>query len=172
MPKPVDKQTWDEWYTKVYGYFYRRVENRNDVEDLTSSVLHDYFLKEETITHPKALMWTIARNKLYTFFKQKSNTHQVYSLDDESESDDNGFADREIHPSSFYEAKMSHLLECVKKQLSGVDFDIVEMSILCDFSGKRVAEETGLTPGNVRQRLFRSVNKLREKCRNVWQKEW
>ena len=36
---------WDELYPKVYAYFLRRVDNRLDVEDLTSITLTSFLEK-------------------------------------------------------------------------------------------------------------------------------
>jgi DNA-directed RNA polymerase specialized sigma24 family protein len=33
----VEKQ-WSEYYPKVYGYFFRRLNSREDVEDLTCKI--------------------------------------------------------------------------------------------------------------------------------------
>jgi DNA-directed RNA polymerase specialized sigma24 family protein len=70
--------------------------------------------------------------------------------------------------SDHYQDKLERLKKCIKEQLKPIDQDIVEICVMCDFSGKRAAEELGLSYDNVRQRLSRSISKLRQKCRQAW----
>ena len=45
----IDKITnlWNELYPRVYGYFYRRIDNQTAVEDLTASVLSSFLKNVE-----------------------------------------------------------------------------------------------------------------------------
>jgi DNA-directed RNA polymerase specialized sigma24 family protein len=68
---------WEIYYPKVYGYFFRRLNNRLDVEDLTSLVLSQFFQtlldqeKASRILNQNAYLWKIARNQLATFIDTK-----------------------------------------------------------------------------------------------------
>ncbi len=70
----IDK-LWEEYYPKVYGYFYRRINIREDVEDLTSIVLTIFLTKllenPEKITRPNGLLWKIAYNHLVDYIDNK-----------------------------------------------------------------------------------------------------
>ena len=46
---PPTQQEYNHWYSRIYGYFYRRVNTEIDVRELTSDTLADFFLypKEE-----------------------------------------------------------------------------------------------------------------------------
>jgi RNA polymerase sigma factor (sigma-70 family) len=64
--------------------------------------------------------------------------------------------------------KLEILKKCIQNQLSTQDQEIVEMSIMSDFSSQNVSEKLNLTATNVRQKLSRSLKKLRQKCKQAW----
>jgi DNA-directed RNA polymerase specialized sigma24 family protein len=61
-------------------------------------------------------------------------------------------------------------LECAEKYLEKENLEIVEMCIMEDFSGKEVAKKTNLKEATVRQRLKRSLDKIRKNCLKIWLK--
>ncbi len=71
-------------------------------------------------------------------------------------------------PSQRYQDKLDQLLLCIKNRLSDLDYQIVQLSIVSDFSSQRVATEIGFSADNVRQRLSRSIKKLRRHCQDIW----
>jgi len=99
------------------------------------------------VENASALIYGIARNKLKTFYgaKKKEFARDVTKMEE----------DFEYCP--HYQSKSEHLIACAKQQLKPIDFDVVEMCVLCDFSRKRVAEELHMKIENVRQRLSRAV---------------
>ena len=70
--------------------------------------------------------------------------------------------------SNEFNLKLENLKKCIQSQLSTQDQEIIEMSVMSDFSSQNVAEKLNLTAANVRQKLSRSIKKLRQKCRQVW----
>lgn len=162
---------WEIYYPKVYGYFFRRLNNRLDVEDLTSLVLSQFFqtlLDEEKSTrilNQNAYLWKIARNQLATFIDNKTKQMTIVGLDDDIDSID---SELESQTSSEYKLRIEKLLVCVKKALSGLDFSIVNYSLIEDRKSPEVAKLLNLTAENIRKRLSRSVTKLKAECRAVW----
>ena len=161
--KSLTQTEWNQWYNKVYGYFFRRLDSRSDVEDLTALTLNDFFLKEN-VKNPQGLIWVIARNKLTDFIRAKPK-HQTTALENLPES----LISQADPYSDTYLSRVEHLKDCVKKNLKEQDYIIVEMCAVCDFSSEVVAAEMNLTPANVRQKLSRSLKKVREICRRIWQ---
>lgn len=162
---------WEIYYPKVYGYFFRRLNNRLDVEDLTSLVLFQFFQtladpqKSSRILNQNAYLWKIARNQLATFINNKSKQMIVVGFDDNIDAID---SDLENSTSNEYKLRIEKLLECVKKALSGIDFSIVNYSLIEDRKSPEVASLLNITAENVRKRLSRSVTKLKAQCRAVW----
>jgi RNA polymerase sigma factor (sigma-70 family) len=155
-------ENYNYWYSRIYGYFYRRVNTSTEARDLTCDTLSDFFTYSKEIENPQALIFKIAQNKLRNFIRNKSNTPFIEDIDNQD-------LDQKVFSySKHYQDKMSSLVECAKKQLKNQHFQVLELSVLCDFSSQRVASELNLKPDNVRQILSRSIKKLREKCRQIW----
>jgi len=160
MKKPIQTPTQEEynlWYSRIYGYFYRRVNTQTQARDLTNETLTDFFIYPKEIEHERAFMFKIAENKLKNFIQQKVKTPAVEDIDE-----------LEIGYSVHYQDRAQHLIECAKKILNKQQFDVVEMCILCDFSSPKVASQLGISAGNVRQILSRSLQKLRQTCKQIW----
>lgn len=155
---PLTQDNYNYWYNLVYAYFYRRVNTQQDADDLTSSVLSDFFMYEGEVKNPIALIWTMARNQLKSFIYQKTKTPLSSQNIEDLES---------MYSTTYYD-RMTGLIKCAKRQLKPLEFEVVELSVLCDFSSKEVAKQVDLTPANARQKLSRSLKKLRDKCRQIW----
>lgn len=161
----VLQSEWDEWYDKVYGYFYRRLDSRYDTEELTAQTLTAYFMNAGERSNPNAYMWGIARNQLNTFIKKKmNNPYQAISIESdylENIADDTTY-------SKHYSSKMEALKQCIANHLIARDQEIVRLSIQEDFSSVEVAAHLSMTSTAVRSRLARAIKKLKEQCRTIW----
>lgn len=164
-------QIWEELYPKVYGYFFRRVNNRINVEDLAATTLTAYLQNlvknGDLITNKMGFLWKIAHNQLLVFIRQKSKTPVFVGINDNFDSKD---VDLEIenHSCEHLKQKIEHLLECVKKNLKASDLEIVNLIVGDDMKAVIVAQKLQVTPEVVRQRFSRSLKKLRQKCQNIW----
>jgi RNA polymerase sigma-70 factor, ECF subfamily len=160
-------ELWDNYYPKVFGYFYRRLNNHQDVEDLCSVTLASFFacLKKGNVQNYNALLWKIAHNQLVSFIRSKSKNPISIDLSlSENQFDtqvENGRSDN-------YKYKLEHLQECIKNQLTDSQQEIVHKSIIEDKKSYEVALEIGITADNVRQILSRSIKKLKAKCKELW----
>jgi RNA polymerase sigma factor (sigma-70 family) len=162
---------WDTYYPKVYGYFFRRVDNKTDVEDLASLVMTDFLQllsdseKLARVRSPHAYLWKIAHNYLVEFIARRTKHRLPVSLDDNLER-----VDREVdsHRSPRYQERIQGLLHCMQKELQDQDYQIVTLSLIDEVPSKEVAVTLKLTAVNVRKRLSRALDKLREQCRKAW----
>jgi RNA polymerase sigma factor (sigma-70 family) len=174
MFESFNSQEWKTRYDQVYGYFYRRVNSRSDVEDLTMETLERFYLSEKKIDNLNAFLWGIARNKMLEYIRYKGK-NQFQELPDWNDIENNQINTNELqdnwlenYRSAEYQAKLDRLKECTKNQLSDLDMEIVELCVAQDFKSAEVATKLNITPDNTRQRLSRALKKLREKCREVW----
>jgi RNA polymerase sigma factor (sigma-70 family) len=175
MFESFNSTEWTVRYDQVYGYFYRRVSSRSDVEDLTMETLERFYLTEKKMDNINAFLWGIARNKMLEYIRYKGK-NQFQELVDwtETENNQNNFNELqdnwlENYRSIEYQAKLERLKECTKNQLSDLDQEIVELCISQDFKSSEVAAKLSISPENTRQRLSRALKKLREKCREAWE---
>jgi RNA polymerase sigma factor (sigma-70 family) len=164
-------QLWEEYYPKVYGYFYRRVEHRTDVEDLTSLVLTNYIQKMidpgTNITNPHGYLWRSAHNHLVNFIKSKTIRPTIVGI--EGEVEDVIDTDLEYQRSQNYQTKVSEIMQCVKKQLNSIELQIVQEVVMFDKKSVEVAKAINLSAQNTRQKLSRSLKKLKQKCIDLYQ---
>jgi RNA polymerase sigma factor (sigma-70 family) len=162
---------WNEYYPKVYGYFFKRVDNKNDVDDLTSLVMEKYLNlfqdseKANQVTNKHAYLWKIANNQLADFIKNKQKRIVTIGLNDELFSLE---VELEKNYSSRYLDKFSCLIDCMRESLKDQDLRIVQMSFLEEFNSKEIGQILNLTSENVRKKLSRSISKLKTSCRDIW----
>ncbi len=165
MPRQVSQEEWNYWYDKIYGFFYRRIEDEFMVEELTAETLNKVFLSEQEIENIKAFMWKTAKFKFYDYLdskKTRKSKSEIYTDQPEN------LEEPEMIYSDYYLARIEDLKRCVRNQLKENDFRIVEMCIMYDFNSQEAAQELGMTDQNVRQRLSRALKKVRQKCREIW----
>jgi RNA polymerase sigma factor (sigma-70 family) len=162
---------WQSYFPKVYGYFYRRLNNKLDVEDLTSITLQQFFVtisdpdKAERVKNQDAYLWKIAHNQLAQFIDRKTKQQITVGLD---ENLDTINLDLEKHRSTTYLARVESLKKCIAKVLNGQDQQIIMLSLVEDLKSHEVGQELNIKPDNVRQRLSRGLKKVRDKCKAVW----
>jgi|LakMenEpi03Aug12_release.lakeMendotaPanAssembly.Ray.scaffolds.fasta_scaffold78676_3 DNA-directed RNA polymerase specialized sigma24 family protein len=86
MTQKQIQNSWEEYYPKVFGYFFRRLNNQADVEELTSLVLTKFINKisnqNTTLENPHGYLWKIARSSLADFINHKVKQPTTLSLDD------------------------------------------------------------------------------------------
>jgi RNA polymerase sigma factor (sigma-70 family) len=157
---------WNEYYPRVYGYFFKRITSQTDVDDLTSVTLTGFIqnLTTKEITQPAGLLWKIARNQLYLYIKYK--TKNPISIDNLDE-----FEALETTEDSEISQKYQDLLEEVMQKaemfLTADDLTILKRSYFEEQTSTQIAKELDTTPGNIRIRLMRITQKLKLQANNL-----
>lgn len=171
MASPDFDQLFEEYYPKVYGYFFRRVENKTDVEDLTSVTLTSFLqaLEKREMESPQAYLWRIAHNQLVNFINFKTKNPIPVSFEEAFTPDRDENVAIEKLRSNHYQNKINSLMDCVRVQVFGEDFVIIQKTIWEDKTSVQIATEMNLKSDTVRQKLSRALKKVREHCRQVWQ---
>lgn len=155
----LSKNEWDNWYNKIYGFYFRRLDNITDVEDLTAETLNSFFLTKSEVEDQTSFIFKIARNKLNTFLAKKYKNQIVDTLDENLQAS---------HSPNFEKFK-SDLAHCISKYVSDLDQQILNLCVVEDFQSKEVATKLDISPANVRTRLHRSLKLLKEKCKHLKQ---
>jgi DNA-directed RNA polymerase specialized sigma24 family protein len=77
---------WETYYPRVFAYFYKRLNIREDVEDLTSltmtSFMDGMLDESKQIAKPDAYLWRIAHNQLALFLRDKYKQKVVVAYDE------------------------------------------------------------------------------------------
>ena len=161
---------WKQYFPKVYGYFFRRIDAKIDVEDLTSLVMESFINAlnnpDKILSNPNGYLWRVAHNHLVDYIKHKSKQPKTFSLDenfdiviDES---------LENHRSDHFQSKVTDVMQCVETNLKGLEYKIVQQVVMYDQKSVDVAKDLNLKPENVRQIVSRSLKKLKAKCLDLW----
>jgi RNA polymerase sigma factor (sigma-70 family) len=157
---------WNEYYPRVYGYFFKRITNQADVDDLTSVTLTGFIqnLATKDIVQPAGFLWKIARNQLYLYIKHKSKN--LVSIDnlDEFESLETT-EDTEI--SDKYRDLLMAVLAKAETLLTADDLFILKRSYFEEHTSTQIAKDMETTPGNIRIRLMRITQKLKIQASNL-----
>jgi RNA polymerase sigma factor (sigma-70 family) len=162
-------QLWETYYSRVFAYFYKRLNLKEDVEDLTSLTMFAFMdamrEKSDRIEKPDVYLWRIAHNQLAMFLKQKYKTPITVSYSEDWEFVDESLEDYE---SKTYQNRIRALMHCIENALKSQDLEIVKLSLIENIKSPEIATKLRLTPENVRQKLSRSLKTVRSKCLEVW----
>lgn len=171
-------QAWEYWYPLVYGYFFRRVNSKEDVEDLTANTLSALFLKPD-VQNPKGFVWQTAKNQLYKYIEQKQKNPDSLDFQDSKVEYMTAQMSYEMYPkndeelenmrSPHYQAKIDQVIECCKNKLKEEDYKLVFFSIVENHSSTEISQKLNLKADTVRQKLKRSISKLKMHCVELWQ---
>jgi RNA polymerase sigma factor (sigma-70 family) len=166
--KEINK-LWNEYYPKVFGYFYRRLSNRQDIEDLTSISLTSLFTKlveeDTTISNPHAYLWRICHNQLATYINTKSKKPTLVPYDEGWVPEDDSL---ETQRSQEFTSRMDSLKRCISQNIAQDDAQILGMSYFEGMDSQEIASKLALSAANVRKKLSRTIQKIRLICNDVW----
>lgn len=164
------EEKWQYWYPRVYGYFFKRVNDKTEVEDLTANTLSTVFLAKN-VQNIQAYMWKVAHNYLVKFINTKTTTPMMVALDENidmwkpSETD----IETEDTISDRYEDKLSQLKTCVHNELTDpTDIRLIELSIYQEKNSTEIGEILQIKADTIRQKLSRLLKKLRTHCLELW----
>ena len=164
-------QLWEEYYPKVYGYFYRRITNTEDVEDLTSIVLTQFLTKlldeSTTIAKPHAFLWKVAYFHLVDFIDHKNKKPMpisVDSLDTEFEAPDD--LESRLQAGELNQ-KLEKILIFAKTSLNQEEYTIFSRSYLDGDKIMDIAHDLDLKANTVTIKLRRVIQKLKNQSQNI-----
>jgi RNA polymerase sigma factor (sigma-70 family) len=174
-----EKDFWDTWYSSIYGYFLRRVNLKQDAEDLVASTLAALLTNPAITTnslkieHTHAYIWKVAHNHLVKYIKTKTTTPTLVSVEDIENSviwqPPTNELEYAITFDSQYQQRMKDLLNCTNNYLEDpVDKSLILLSLIEDKNSTEISQITGLKSDTIRQKLRRLVNRIRINCRQLW----
>ena len=80
LNKSEFNKVWNFWYPIVYGYFYRRLENRDIIRLLTKKSLKALFNKNDEL-EPVDFVWQNTKQNLCDYIKEYAENLNITSLD-------------------------------------------------------------------------------------------
>ena len=153
------------FYIRVFKFFTKRVNSKAECEDLTSEVFYSCLKNFNKYDPSKASLatwiYTVAWNKLKNYYRDKKET---LSVEDASISSVL-FHDTDMENAIFLTQMEKHL-KVALKTVSERECIIVELRYFSGLNSDEVAKELGITAGNVRVILTRTLKKLAEYLEN------
>ena len=80
LNKSEFNKVWNFWYPIIYGYFYRRLENRDIIRLLTKKSLKALFNKNDEL-EPVDFVWQNTKQNLCDYIKEYAENLNITSLD-------------------------------------------------------------------------------------------
>ena len=145
---------YDRYKQKLVNFAYFRLGNLEDAEDLVQECMLKVFENLPALQKPEAFtawIYKILYRDCATFLKRRAR---------EQDNDDiENYTD--ILPADTAADFESVELRQALEELGEAEKDIVLLSVVAGLQSKEIARITGLTAGNVRQKLHRSLKKMR-----------
>lgn len=153
----------EKYYTKYYpqvrGYILKKVFNEENAEDLAMDVFYSVWDKFDTFDESKASfqtwLYVIVSNKLKNYYRDRKETVE---LDDTLAVTDDQ-ADEVVE--AIHMQYLRDHLAAAMKGLNDVQREIVICKYFKDMNSNEIAEQTGMSAGNVRIQLKRALDKIR-----------
>jgi RNA polymerase sigma factor (sigma-70 family) len=161
MQPMTNEELWEIYYPKVYGYFFRRVNSVEDVEDLTSSVLTTFLttiISNPEIQKPHGYLWKVAYHQLVRYIDTKSKRPVSVEIDESFVAPDN--RETEIQAIELNK-KLESVMVYAKSELSGEEYTIFSRSYIDGDKIMDIAHDLDLKANTVSQKLKRIIAKLR-----------
>lgn len=169
------EEEWKYWYPRVYGYFFKRVNSQFEVEELTANTLNTCFMATN-VKQFKGYLWKVAHNYLVNYIRTKSTEPITVGWEEELEKQNYEYAtfdiDEEVEcsRSQNYTRAVNQITDCLDKNITkDVDKTILQKSIGEDLTSNQIGEIVGMQGSTVRKRLQRAINKIKNKCLELWQ---
>ena len=153
------KLFWDNYYPKVFGFFFKRVQSLSDVEDLTSLIMTQILQKladQHEIENLHSYLWKMCRYKLHDYINQKKNLPNLVEL---KEYDDDGLL---TSPQSTYKIQADEILKFAKSYIKDDEYFILEMNLIQEFNSTEIGQKLNIKANTVRQKLKRIIHKLQK----------
>ncbi|MEK7211598.1 MAG: RNA polymerase sigma factor [Patescibacteria group bacterium] len=162
-------QIYDQYIGKIYRFIFFKVGKVEEAEDLASEVFlkaWQYINEGKPIRYLNALLYSIARNLVIDYFRQKKLRREA-TLEDETLENigDGKDAARTVEIGQ----EMKTILESLRS-LKDEYREVIVMHYIDELGIGEIAEILGKTNGNVRVLLHRAMSAARE-MHNIKQNE-
>ena len=154
------EQVYNEYYPRVFGHIRKKLSSYHEAEDLTQEIMAVCYRNFEKYDPEKAALGTwiyvIMNNRLKNYYRDKKN---LVSLDDEEAFLE--IASEEVLEEAVLLEEQRRILMETIEHLSEREQKIVTYTYFYRLTSSEVAQRLGMTAGNVRVILNRSLKKLK-----------
>ncbi len=153
------------YFSSVFRYIYRMMENREDAADLAANVFVKAMSAINTYNENRSpfIHWllAIARNEVYGFYRKRKSEMKYYAS---LEGIEYIARDTEYEPSEgFFPIKK------IMELLPPADFELIDLKYFGKKSVREIAEITGMNENRIRVRMHRIRERMGKMIRNIKQ---
>lgn len=152
---------YDKYFDQIFRYVYRRVSDKETVQDLVSQTFFD------ALAHIKSFEWRgfpfsswlykIAHNNVLKWYREQSKGHKV-GLDEIGELPDHN-ADH-VHETSRKEKQLE--VQAVMDMLEPEEREIIRLKFFEEISNIEIAEVMGLSANHIGVKVYRTLKKVKQ----------
>lgn len=145
---------YDNYKRKLFNYAYYKLSNNEDAEDVVQDCMLTAFEQLDKLKNPKAFsswLYTILYHGCISAIKEQIKQRNNSDIEDYKNTlsyDNTADIERE---------ELKQALSILNED----DKNIVLLSVVVGLNSKEIAKITGFTAGNVRQKLSRSLSKMK-----------
>ena len=156
---------YDKYFDQIYRYVYRRVGDKEMVNDLVSQTFYD------ALSHLKGFEWRgfslsawlykIAHNNVLKWYREQGKM-KIVELEDGANMRDKGVDQVRDLKHAELKDQMSEILE----QLEPEDREIIRLKFFEEVSNVEIAEIMGLSANHIGVKVFRALKKVKQLLSN------
>ena len=155
----VFKNIYEAYFKLVYFCVGNYLDNKEDIEDITSEVFVNFFNHLESINIGGSIKYYLtksAKNMSLNFLKKQNREVKEFDLDNYAK----------------YEMPSNDLLYFIKLNLDELEKDIVIAHVLEGYSLRTIAKEKGMNINTIKSKYRRALFKLKYllKGENLWKR--
>lgn len=152
---------YDKYFDQIYRYVYRRVNDKDTVEDLVSQTFYDALahLKDfEWRGYPfSAWLYKIAHNNVLKWYREKGKM-QTTELEEGAD-----MADRSIdYVGDLKKDELRDEMADVLERLEPEEREIIRLKFYEEVSNVEIAEIMGLSANHIGVKVFRALKKVKQ----------
>jgi RNA polymerase sigma factor (sigma-70 family) len=153
---------WNEYYQRVFAYFYKRINSYEDTEELAATSMTLFLSKvdkEEISSDAQyGYLWKIVRTQLANHLRIKLSKPIPISLEND---EDFEMSDIESKISAQYESLIQSVFQQAEHLLKPDEFLLLKLSFQDGKNSIQIADQLSSNPVVIRKRLSRIIKKLK-----------
>jgi RNA polymerase sigma-70 factor, ECF subfamily len=162
LNQPQIESLWNEYYPKVFGYFFKRIENYEDCQDLASKTMTVFLDKiDANQLSPDVYygyLWKVARTNLINHINARKTRNQVFSVENEEFFEQ--IEDEKVK-SQQYENLVLSVFDQARNILTSDELFLLNLSYQQGKNSQQIALELESSSSAIRKRLSRTIQKLK-----------
>jgi RNA polymerase sigma factor (sigma-70 family) len=168
LTEPQIDSLWNEYYSRVFAYFYKRLNCYEDTEELASTSMTIFLSKMEqeeiSLDAQYGYLWKIVRSQLANRLRIKLSKPSTISLEND---EDFEMSDIESKTSAQYEILIQSVFEQAEHILKHDELQLLKLSYQDGKNSIQIAGQLSSNPVAIRKRMSRITKKLKTSLKPI-----